>query len=940
MKLRTGMRFANAMLLNIALLFGTSSAGSLAASPAQQIYGWPTINSLTESEPVIVTKGVTYQNIRYATSSGPITMHETWVDLSDPNVRVGAVLSGDKLESDRNETVSEMAHRTGAVVGINGDFFESGTSDMALNMSMVEGKLLHSPTQSAILGIDEQNKVQIGKFTFTGSVTASNGQKTAIDALNAHPVSFPNAMVLITPELGYWEMAANATVVTLMKQPQPGTFKAVAIDPAKTVVEAPYPDSVKLLAQGKAAIDFVTANIRQGDILKLDYGTTPSSANLKYAIGGGPILLKDGQPFNDPNPPFDAKNYRGPLTGVGVTADGKKMLQVVADGRTSESIGLTYGQMTNYFATRGISNAMLLDGGGSSVMAVRQPGATATTVANDPSDGVERRPANGLFVYSTSPAGKPAHITINEGNAVELFKGMTANLQSYVRDENYNPLPSETLKLSVEPETLGTITPAGLFTAGEAGGTGKIIATASNGVTGELPITVYESVDSLKITPTKVDLGNGESQTFQVTGTLKGKSFAIKPEYLTWSVNDAKLGAVNAAGTFTAADGTVRGTAQVTAKIGNATAAAAASIGYVQKTLDPLVDATKWTRYNRWGEVGTLSTSTAQVQGGKSASLAVNYKFDAGSGLKQFVFYPKDTQFIPSPSDNALVNPNGIGVWVYGDNSGGQLVASFERPDGSVFQTNVVKVNWTGWKYVTFKFPSSTKFPLKLDFLDYSVESPEQAMAGSLYFSDLQAIYAAGSYQEKPPAPPTPPVTVTFDDIQNHWGKSIIEQLAAKGIIAGTSATTFSPEISLTRAEAVALIVRSIGLQGEVSDKFSDVPSVEWYAKSVGAAVKAGIVNGVAENKFAPNDPVDRNQAAKMIYNALKYKNKAPSGGTPIQFQDAAQIAPWAKAEVDALSAASLMVGDGAGHLEPVKVTTRAEAAAMIYKMSKYAGLL
>lgn len=934
MKFRKGIRIANAMLLNIALLFGASNASALAALPAQQqIYGWPTINSKTESEPVIVTKGVTYQNIRFQTTSGPVMVHETWVDLSDPNVRVKTVLSNDKLESERNETVSEMAHRTGAVVGINGDFFEQGTSGMALNMSTVDGKLLHSPTQSAILGIDQQNRVQIGKFTFTGSVTASNGQKTAINALNAHPVSFPNAMILLTPELGYWEMAANATVVTLMKQPEPGSYKIVAIDPAKTVVEAPYPDSVKLLAQGKAAIDFVTANIRQGDTLKLGYGTNPSSAHLKYAIGGGPILLKGGQAFSDPNPPLNQPNYRGPLTGVGVTADGRKMLQVVVDGRTSESIGLTYGQMTNYFVTRGIADAMLLDGGGSSVMAVRQPGDTATTVANKPSDGVERRPANGLFVYSTSPAGSPTHITINEGNAVELFKGMTANVKSYVRDENYNPLPGESLQLAVEPETLGTISPAGVFTAGEAGGTGKIVATASNGAKGELPVTVHETVDSLKITPDKINLGNGESQTFQVTGSLNGKSFAIKPEYLTWSVNDAKLGSVNAKGTFTAAGGTEQGTAQVTAKIGNASTIATASVGYVQKTLDSLVDATKWTRSNRWGEVGTLSTSTAKLHGGQLASLAVNYKFAAGSGLQQFVFYPKETLHIPSPTSNALVNPVGIGVWTYGDNSGGKLIASFERPDGSLFQANAVKVNWTGWKYVTFKFPSGTKFPLKLDFLDYSVESPEQTMEGSLYFSDLQAIYAAGSYQEKPQ-------TITFADIQNHWGRSIIEQLAAKGIIAGTSATTFSPDAGLTRAEAVALIVRSIGLQGEVSDKFTDVPSGEWYAKSVGAAVKAGIVNGVAVNKFAPDDPVDRNQASKMIYNALKYKNKAPSGGTPIQFKDAAQIEPWAKAEVDALSAAGLMVGDGAGHLEPVKVTTRAEAAALIYKMSKHAGLL
>ncbi|MCX7571142.1 S-layer homology domain-containing protein [Tumebacillus sp. DT12] len=937
MKVSKRLKAAGAWILSLSMVFGSTPLGAKASS--EQIYSWPTILSKTATDPIIVTKGVTYQRFNFQTSSGPIVIHETWTQLDDPNVEVKAVLSHDKLENEKNETVSEMARRTGAVAGTNGDFFESQGSGMALGMGVENGKLIHSPSPSAVLGIDYTNRIVMGHYTLTAQMTA-NGQTSAITSVNGHPVTFPNGMVLLTPELGFWEMAANATVVTL--EPVSGdAYKVIGIQPAQTVVEAPVKPYLKVLAQGVDAINYVTANVKKDDTIKLGWGTNPSSSHLKYAIGGGPILLKGGSSYKDPNPPLKGvENTRMPLTGVGVTADGKRMMQVVVDGRSKESIGLTYGQMANYFAHRNLSDAMLFDGGGSSDMVIRDVGDTQAKVISKPSDGWERRVANGLFVYSTSPSGQPTHVHVNDGQNVTVFKGRSVTLAApAIRDQNYNPLPSAPVTYTVEPATLGTITANGVFTAGVNGGAGKIIATTANGAKGEVAVNVITTVDSLTISPASAMIGNDESVTFTVKGNVLGQSFTLDPADLNWTA-DRAFGTVEGNGRFTAVSGDKTGRTTVTASFGGKSVGATVDIGYVRHTLDQLTDAGKWTRTDRWGDVGTLTTSTTAQIGDKTQFLTMNYRFAAGSGLKQFVFYPKETMSIPHPTDKAAVDPIGIGMWVYGNNSGVRLFANFEKPDGTfVRSTDTAAVTWSGWKFVSFKIPAGTPFPVKLDYLDAYVDSPTAEVKGTLYFSDLQVLFNPTTYKEKEVVVPQPTV-VTFPDIANHWGRTVVETLATKGIINGRDKDHFDPDAGLSRAEAVTLIVRSLNLPSDTGTTFSDVPSDAWYASTVSAAVKAGITNGVGDGKFAPHEPVNRNQMAKMIYHALKTQGKAPTGGTPLAFKDADLIASWAKAEIDALSAAGLMVGDGTGYLRPVKTATRVESAYMIHNMLKYAGLL
>lgn len=378
-------------LRNLFASFNEQAAG------ADSIYSWPPIYSRAESPLQTLAPGVTYQTITYQTSNGPIRIYETWVNLTEPGVGVRTVMSHDRLESERNETLLEMGKRKGALAGINGDFFESGASGMAVNMTIDQGKLLHHPTRAAVFGVDSTNRVTLGKFGFSGLVTAAKGQTYPLDVLNGHPVSYPHALILLTPELGHWEMASDATVLTLLSVGG-NKYQVGAIERRKNVVEAPYQGAVKLLAQGRS-VSFVDRYIQVGDVIEVAYGTVPSSNHLQYAIGGGPIWIKDGQAFSDPNPPAPVSSTRrDPQTGVAVTADGNHLLMVVVDGRSNGSIGLTQAQMANYLAVRGATDAMLFDGGGSTEMVVRLPG-QEIGIVNRPSDGAERRIANGLFVF-------------------------------------------------------------------------------------------------------------------------------------------------------------------------------------------------------------------------------------------------------------------------------------------------------------------------------------------------------------------------------------------------------------------------------------------------------------------------------------------------------------------------------------------------------------
>ncbi len=177
-----------------------------------------------------------------------------------------------------------------------------------------------------------------------------------------------------------------------------------------------------------------------------------------------------------------------------------------------------------------------------------------------------------------------------------------------------------------------------------------------------------------------------------------------------------------------------------------------------------------------------------------------------------------------------------------------------------------------------------------------------------------------------------------FSDVaKQHWAFRTLQILSAKHLISGVSEERFNPEGATTRAEFTALLVRTLGLNlsETATAPFSDVPAAAWYADYITAAHEAGIVRGVSESQFAPNERITREQMAALTIRAYEYlKDPIVSSNTELNdYSDAKHISPWAVEAINKAVSAGLMKGKATDRFDPRANATRAEAAQLIYNL-------
>jgi hypothetical protein len=177
-------------------------------------------------------------------------------------------------------------------------------------------------------------------------------------------------------------------------------------------------------------------------------------------------------------------------------------------------------------------------------------------------------------------------------------------------------------------------------------------------------------------------------------------------------------------------------------------------------------------------------------------------------------------------------------------------------------------------------------------------------------------------------------LTKQFGDVPNdHWAHSVIQELAAKQIVDGAGPQRFEPSRIVTRAEFTSLLARTLQLPEGNANRFDDVMPDDWYADAVERAVHAGIVQGKEAGMFAPHAAITREEAVTMLIRAYTYSGGKSPSGTGASFEDEAMISPWALLSVQQAAELGLVQGRSAGTFEPRGVTTRAEAAQVIYNL-------
>lgn len=164
-------------------------------------------------------------------------------------------------------------------------------------------------------------------------------------------------------------------------------------------------------------------------------------------------------------------------------------------------------------------------------------------------------------------------------------------------------------------------------------------------------------------------------------------------------------------------------------------------------------------------------------------------------------------------------------------------------------------------------------------------------------------------------------------DYSGHWAEKTIQEWFDNDKLKGYEDGSFRPDVQITRAEFMTMVNNAFGYTEKANISFSDVKSDDWFYSEVQKAVKAGYLLGYEDNTARPGNKISRQEAALIIARIKELTNNA--SGVNI-FNDALQIASWAKGGVGAVAKAKYMIGYEDSTFRPLRFISRAEALVTI----------
>lgn len=264
----------------------------------------------------------------------------------------------------------------------------------------------------------------------------------------------------------------------------------------------------------------------------------------------------------------------------------------------------------------------------------------------------------------------------------------------------------------------------------------------------------------------------------------------------------------------------------------------------------------------------------------------------------------------------------------------------------------------TGWKKYSFTYycdgavtnGTKTQEPLRLFclrgeglvgnayFLDELTVTPhgdveydwESADPGKVESASRDVIPADDGFATERPVN-----SVSFSDTTGHWAEQTVNMLAASEYVSGMGDGSFQPDSSITRGQFITLAMNLMLLDPlPYRGMYKDVESTDWFAGDLQSAYNLGLIHPImtAGDNFLPNQPITREEAAYILTKVGKHRGAQPKQEAPV-FSDGSAISAWAKDAVRSAAQFGLISGYPDGSFRPENGISRAEAAAMIYRL-------
>ena len=177
-----------------------------------------------------------------------------------------------------------------------------------------------------------------------------------------------------------------------------------------------------------------------------------------------------------------------------------------------------------------------------------------------------------------------------------------------------------------------------------------------------------------------------------------------------------------------------------------------------------------------------------------------------------------------------------------------------------------------------------------------------------------------------------------FTDIGSHWAKESIDYVVGRGLLSGTTETTFAPDTAMTRGMLVTALGRLAGVDTKAytTSSFTDVNADSAYHPYIEWAYKKGMIQGIGSNQFAPDRAITREEIAVIIANFAKATGYTlPVTREATTYADASSIGSTYKTAVTAMQQAGIMMGGTSNKFNPKSNATRAEVSSMLGRYIK-----
>lgn len=368
---------------------------AIAVSTPAQVWDKPVVPGLTYHMEYDATTPRLIYALRFSPSIGNVK--------AMPELGQGKVYADDDTKG--RATVSEMVARTGAIAGINGDFFPF--TGRPLGLMVREGQLISEPIKPrAAFGWGGLNSAA-GIVNWHMTLVAEGQAPLDLDGIDQQ--CGPNCCVVNDPSAGIALSQKPATcVVVKIDKPSlapegqfTGEVQSVFADSTSVPLG---PDA--LLVMGEGSKGAYLAGLQPGQKVTFTVETDGLDlSKLTNVIGGGPMLVQNGHAFvdwqdEDFKPDFAQKRH--PRSAIGHTKDGDIWV-VAVDGRQNGSVGATLDEMAAIMLKLGCVDAINLDGGGSTDMnlfgmVLNNP--VEKQAGQEKINNGERKVANGVLFYA------------------------------------------------------------------------------------------------------------------------------------------------------------------------------------------------------------------------------------------------------------------------------------------------------------------------------------------------------------------------------------------------------------------------------------------------------------------------------------------------------------------------------------------------------------